>query len=598
MKLKLLLQVLALLAVSLWSCEDDDSMPPTDMPLDPETAPKASIDRFAPGTGTLFVRDGSNGLPAENEAVDFDVAPFITQGLGTDGEVVEYYNFDVQPDVPAPIYLFFDESGNRLEEQLNIVDVIPGDAGYNDFWQVFQVTVPDDYVMNSITSLTELTASGFDIEETATVVNCPIVPDGSTATKRFGPEESMELNEGWYQDMVIYYFNFFEKVLTLTPDDKVPVSDILVTFNINPDMDGGGPPSGFVTEGATAQTRNAVETLPEDAAYSALWNVSAYDNADFKMVYDFASASSANVIAADIALVNCPVVSSSEGNLPMDPESADKTSIDRFGESFATLFVRDGSNGLPMPNEPVDFDMGPFITKGLGPNGEKVEYYNFDVLPLKPAPIYLFFYEDGSAVEGQINIVDVVPGDEGYNDFWQVVRVTAPDYYIANTITSLDELEGSGFTIEETTTVVNCPIVPDGSTASKRFGAGESTGLNMGWYKDEVIYYFNFFEKILTAEMVDDMLNTPTSDIYVTFNINPGMDGGGPPSGFMTEMGQDQTHNVVETLPTDDAYSPLWDVNIYDNADFGNVSNLMTAMNAQILAMDAAIVNCPIVSVE
>jgi hypothetical protein len=92
----------------------------------------------------------------------------------------------------------------------------------------------------------------------------------------------------------------------------------------------------------------------------------------------------------------------------------------------------------------------------------------------------------------------------------------------------------------------------------------------------------------------------PTSDIYVSFNINPDQPMGGPLSGFKTEdtTSTGQTHNIPETVPTDAAYSPLWDVQIYDNADLGMVSNLTTALSANIMATDAAVVNCPVVSVQ
>jgi len=64
----------------------------------------------------------------------------------------------------------------------------------------------------------------------------------------------------------------------------------------------------------------------------------------------------------------------------------------------------------------------------------------------------------------------------------------------------------------------------------------------------------------------------------------------------MTEDGNDQTHNVTATVPGDAAYSPLWDVNIYDNADFESVSDLGPATDADILASGAVHVNCPVVS--
>ena len=50
----------------------------------------------------------------------------------------------------------------------------------------------------------------------------------------------------------------------------------------------------------------------------------------------------------------------------------------------------------------------------------------------------------------------------------------------------------------------------------------------------------------------------------------------------------------LERLPSDSAYSPLWLVNVYDNADFDSVSNLQSAQEANILDTGVATVNCPI----
>jgi hypothetical protein len=277
---------------------------------------------------------------------------------------------------------------------------------------------------------------------------------------------------------------------------------------------------------------------------------------------------------------------------PTDPADASRASIDRFSSDAGTLMVRDEMNELPGPDEPLDFDQGPFITQGLGPDGNVVQYYNFDVQPTEPAPIYALFYGNGDPVEDQLNIVDVIPGDDGYNDFWHVNTVTVPDDYEANTITSVAGLTEAGYDIEATRIIKNCPIVPDGSTASKRHGGG-SAELVEGWYDGQVVSYFLFEEAPL--ETTGDG-SVPLSPIYVSFNTNPGEDGGGPASGFMTESGSPQTHNVVATLPGDDGYSPLWMVNVYDNADFDTVSDLDSATDATILANGVATVNCPLVS--
>lgn len=275
-----------------------------------------------------------------------------------------------------------------------------------------------------------------------------------------------------------------------------------------------------------------------------------------------------------------------------DPATATRATIDRFSDAAGHLQKRSASPSLPGPNQPVDFDQGPFITAGFGPHGEKIRYYNFDVQPLKPAPIYVFFTQGGALpVSGQLNVVDVIPGADGYNDFWQVNKVIVPDNYVANSVTSYAEIVNAGYSVQPTTMLVNCPIVPEGSTATRRVGGG-ATGLQTGWYRGMTVRYFSFEEKALSGGTV------PLSPIFVTFNVNPNQPNGGPRSGFKTETGSGQTHNVTSTLPSDPGYSPLWMVDVYDNAAFDTVNNLATAGAATLLAPGAANVNCPIVEIK
>lgn len=275
---------------------------------------------------------------------------------------------------------------------------------------------------------------------------------------------------------------------------------------------------------------------------------------------------------------------------PTDPADAPRATVDRFSEAAGTLHVRGSGNNLPEADEPIDFDER-FLIDGFGPDGETIQYYDFDVQPTAAAPIYTFVDENGDPIEDQRNVIGVIPGDEGYNDFWHVNKVTVPDEYEPNTITSASALMDTDYEIEQMSTIKNCPVVPAGSTASMR-GGDSTTDLIDGWYDGEIVSYFEFTEAPLESE--DGTV--PLSPIYVTFNTNPGEDGGGPPSGFMTEDGSNQTHNVTATVPGDDSYSPLWQVSIYDNADFESVSDLNSATDAEILESGAANVNCPVVS--
>src|SRR5262245_42069889 len=279
---------------------------------------------------------------------------------------------------------------------------------------------------------------------------------------------------------------------------------------------------------------------------------------------------------------------------PLDPDQAPIAAVDRFSEKAAHLQLRTPDNHLPRPNEPVDFDTGPFITQGLSPTtGKPVRYYNFDVQTTMPAPVYVL-YRDGedNPVEGQLDIIDTLPGEKGYNDFRQVWKVTVPKDYVANTITGSVALLDAGYKMEQTDALRNMPVVPDKSKASMRLN-GESAELHRAWYQGNVAKFFSFDEAPLAAAGG----NVPLSPIYVTFNINPGQPNGGPGSGFHTEPGSEQTHNVPFTLPGDPGYSPLWLVAVYDNSDFPSVRDKASALKAKVLAPGAATVNCPIVFV-
>lgn len=256
----------ALAAVALAACEDN-GMQPVDV-LDPADAPRATIDRFSDEAGTLFKRSADPGLPDAGEPIDFDQAPFVTQGLGPDGQPVRYYNFDVQPTTPAPIWvLFHEDASTPVEGQLNIIDVIPGDPGYNDFWQVVKVTVPSDYVANTATSVDDLIEAGYPMETTDMVVNCPVVPEGSVAQEGGGADG---LVQGWYQDQAVFYFDFDEASIVTDAEGEVPTSPIFVSFNVDPDQDGGGPAPGFMHQGDSDQSHNVVATLPGDRLLAAL----------------------------------------------------------------------------------------------------------------------------------------------------------------------------------------------------------------------------------------------------------------------------------------------------------------------------------------
>jgi hypothetical protein len=270
------------------------------------TAPHAYIDRFSSAFGHIFVRTATNGLPAANAPINMDVAPFITHGLNPDGTPTTYYNFDVLPVTPVPIYVFFAQSAPTVEltAQNHVIPVKPGDAGYNDFWVVNKVMVPDNYVPNSLTNVTAILNSGYPIVATNQIVNCPVVPYGSAAALTYGSNAPQSLVTGWYRDSTVVYFNFDEAKtpLTLNSANQVPTPPIYVFFANNTD-----PSMGFATVTGSTQTHNVISVNPTQAGYSPLWNVNKIDISNFSNVSNLATALALPSTAVG-ATVNCPVV--------------------------------------------------------------------------------------------------------------------------------------------------------------------------------------------------------------------------------------------------------------------------------------------------
>jgi hypothetical protein len=165
---------------------------PAPKPLDPNHAPIAAVDRFSDKAAHLQLRSPDNHIPGPNQPVDFDTGPFITQGLSpTTGKPVRYYNFDVQTTTPAPVYVLYREGEDKpVASQLDIIDTLPGEKGYNDFRQVWKVTVPRNYVANTIADAATLLSAGYKTEKTNTLRNMPVVPDKSTAKARLKGESA------------------------------------------------------------------------------------------------------------------------------------------------------------------------------------------------------------------------------------------------------------------------------------------------------------------------------------------------------------------------------------------------------------------------
>jgi hypothetical protein len=193
--------------------------------------------------------------------------------------------------------------GAPVTGQLDLVDKLPGDAGYNDFVRITEVTVGADYVANTFTSVTDIEAAIADgsatAVETSRIANWVSVPAGSTATKRFDGRVVTGFR-AWHDGEIVPQLRF-EEELVATTAGEVPTAEIIVIFDNNTD-----PSAGFAHD-ADGRTHNAIDTVAGPPPYSSLWNHSVGDKANYAQVLGYASAL-ANMMADVGVDVNCPEV--------------------------------------------------------------------------------------------------------------------------------------------------------------------------------------------------------------------------------------------------------------------------------------------------
>lgn len=134
-----------------------------------------------------------------------------------EGRTVNYYNLGantpLDPTDPTRVQIAnawvfatgvnADGSPNKLAGQGTLFDTAPGDALYSDLWQIYFVTPSADYAPGSITSHEALPNSGLPIEKKPMLVNCPIVPAGSTLA-----DGALELQDSHVKDAAFAYFDF------------------------------------------------------------------------------------------------------------------------------------------------------------------------------------------------------------------------------------------------------------------------------------------------------------------------------------------------------------------------------------------------------
>ena len=95
--------------------------------------------------------------------------------------------------------------------------------------------------------------------------------------------------------------------------------------------------------------------------------------------------------------------------------------------------------------------------------GQTIEYLDFGPVKLKPGNKVAPIWSVTNGVEGQYNIIDVVPGQKGYTPLWAVTLVTWKDGATARKLTSAAAVQkaiaAGDLSVKKPGIVVNCPLI-------------------------------------------------------------------------------------------------------------------------------------------
>lgn len=153
-------------------------------------------------------------------------------------------------------YRLIDSSGQPIDGQYDIIPTGPFTIGYSDLREIIEVTVPDDYIPNTITSIETLELQGLLTEEnlnpTGETLNIPVVWADSQLQGR-----DRDLITLWQSDQQVAAFNF-----GATPAQAAPLYRLITGF------DDAGIPIEFENGVITV-----IQQMHDDPGYSDFWQV-------------------------------------------------------------------------------------------------------------------------------------------------------------------------------------------------------------------------------------------------------------------------------------------------------------------------------------
>jgi hypothetical protein len=209
------------------------------------------------------------------------------------------------------------------------------------------------------------------------------------------------------------------------------------------------------------------------------------------------------------------------------------------------------------------------VVKGFF-EGKTVRYLDLGQVKLAPgnrvAPIWAFT----NGARAQRNIIDTVPGEDDYTPLWRVTMLTWRDGVSPRTLRSAAAVRAAirtgQLTAKRTTIIVNCPVLGFGQQLTRGFAKGQS------------VRYLDLGPVKLAA-------GNKVEPIWAFTN------------------GTSDQRNIIDVVPGDPDYTPLWGVVMVTWKDGVTPRTLMSRAEVEAamaagevtLEQTGIVVNCPVV---
>ncbi len=189
------------------------------------------------------------------------------------GQIAWYWLMGPTNSSVNPVYFFQYQSGGPVQGQNPIIDLKPGDKGYTHFWEIYNVTVSNSYMPNTIKSVATLKraqqAGLATISDSKRVINGPLVGRNLKITVVNGEPQFLPV---WYRTETATMAVFETSLpsgtvpsisiwLIQRASDSCPLLEALCNKDLNHDSD-------------IKDSNDLIGTTPGQAGYSPLWAVS------------------------------------------------------------------------------------------------------------------------------------------------------------------------------------------------------------------------------------------------------------------------------------------------------------------------------------